>query len=451
MLLSYLKEQNTWWDKGSVNKKLLGRPRSNYLELLKEEVNNNRIVALSGIRRSGKTTLLFQLMSSLLAAKTNPQRILYFKIDDLDQDYKIEEILNIYQEITGLDFKRSRVFVFIDEIQYLKNWQRQLKRWLDAKLPIKFFVTGSSVLLLYRQASESLVGRIHFMPIYPLTFPEFLEFNHLTIKSPKIDFSQKTFFKKIEQVYKDNILAQRKIKYFFNQYLEIGGFPEWFEVKDREKWRRILRDEYFALIIYKDITKTFKIKDPLLLEHLIKEIAHHSSERFSYLSLANKLDADKETIKLYIYYLRSALLISMFEVYSKTRLMSERKEKKLLFWEEGMRKALTGRAGQNGHSLENVVSWHLSILNPVRDFNEGFYWKNKAEVDFVLERDKTTIPVEIKLSAKQESVKLKGLIEFMDKFNSPYGLVVYQGNFALERVGKKPIYFVPAWWLLAGL
>lgn len=451
MLLSYLKEQNTWWNKGVVNQKFLGRLRPRYLELLKKQIKSNRIIALSGIRRSGKTTLLFQMISYLLAMKTDLRRILYFKIDDFEQEYKIEQILNTYQEITGLDFKKEQVFVFIDEIQYLKDWQKQLKRWIDGKYPIKFFITGSSVLLFYHQSSESLAGRIHFVPIYPLTFQEFLEFNSISLASRKIDFQQKNFFDSLKQFYKNNILAQSKIKYFFNQYLEIGGFPEWFEVKDKEKWRRILRDEYFALIIYKDIAKTFKIKDPLLLEHLIKEIAYHSGERFSYLSLANKLDADKETIKLYIYYLRSSLLVSMFEVYTKTRLMNERKEKKLLFWEEGLRKALIGGVGQNGHSLENAVSWHLSILNPTRDFNDGFYWKNKFEVDFILEAQQSPIPVEIKSSSKQDSIKLNGMIEFIDKFNSPYGLIVYQGELAFKKIGVKRVYFIPAWWLLACL
>jgi len=451
MIQAYLKEQNTWWQTREVDKSLLGIKRKKYLDIIQDQLKTNRIIALAGIRRSGKTTILYQTIQKLLKQKIPPKQILYFKIDDLDQEYKLKQILDIFQEETGFDIKTKKIFVFIDEIQYLDKWQSQIKRYFDGKYPIKFFITGSSSALLYHQASESLAGRIHFIKVFPLNFSEFLNFSKIELKIQQISLFDKNFFETLKQNQSKNILLETNIKYQFRQYLEVGGFPEWFEIKQKLKWRKILKDEYFALILYKDVVRTFNIKDPLLLEHLVQEIALNSTNRFSYLNLSNKLDADKETIKLYLYYLRSALMIFMLEVYAKTRLASERKEKKFLFWEEGLRKAILGRKTNYGQALENVISWHLSILYPDREFNEGFYWRNKREVDFIVKNKDQIMPVEIKSSKQVSLTSAKGILDFMDHFSLNQAIITTQEQFEKIKINKKIIYFIPAWWLLISL
>jgi len=119
----------------------------------------------------------------------------------------------------------------------------------------------------------------------------------------------------------------------FGEYLKVGGFPEWFKVKDIMQWRKILVDDYLSLILFKDIVHTFKIKDPALLEKLVRETAKFSTRRFSYVSLSNRMEANRETIKLYIYYLSASMLVFISDVYSKNKKARERAEKKIYFWE----------------------------------------------------------------------------------------------------------------------
>jgi len=114
----------------------------------------------------------------------------------------------------------------------------------------------------------------------------------------------------------------------------------------------------FSLILFRDIVGVFRVKDPILLERLTRDIAVFSPERFTYSGLSERLGVDRETLKLYLYYLTSSMLISIADVYTRSGKAAEKREKKLYFCEEGLRKGLTLDM-DNGRSAENVVAWHL--------------------------------------------------------------------------------------------
>jgi len=99
------------------------------------------------------------------------------------------------------------------------------------------------------------------------------------------------------------------------------------------EWKKILVDDYLSLILFKDRVYTLKIKDPVLLERIVIETAKFSTQRFSYVSLSNRMDANRETIKLYLYYLSVSMLVFVSDIYSKNRKAMERSEKKIYFWE----------------------------------------------------------------------------------------------------------------------
>jgi len=439
-LIKYLSERNYWWNTGKIEEYEKGIERKDYISTINKILNLNRIVCLVGIRRSGKTTLLFQLMD-LLLGKNDPKRIVYVKIDDiLSKIDNLRDITSVYHELTGIDPKSNRVYFLLDEIHFMKDWQLQIKYFIDSHYKSKFIVSGSSKTMLYKDASESLVGRIRFVDVFPLTFREFLRFNGM-----ELNLKEGMEFKTIKENYYNLISKKEEILHFLRLYLEVGAFPEWFRIKDRREWQKTLVDDYLSLILFKDIVHVFKVKDPLLLEKLIHEIATLSTNRFSYLSLSNRLDADRETIKLYLYYLKASSLIYISEVYFRRKKSRERLEKKMYFWEEGLRRALT-LDDNEGKSIENVVVWHL-IKKGMKEkpFFEPFYWKNRGEVDFIFD-GKKILPVEIKY--RENPLHINSLIEFLDKFSIDKGVVVTK-DFLDEKIIKdKKILFIPAWLFL---
>ena len=181
---------NSWWNNEKINDQfLLGKKRKEFNNII-EKIEDKRILSIIGPRRVGKTTLIYQTINYLLEEKNiDKKRILLFSGDDpslfFDDTDKLSDILEIYfneileENITKL---KSKVYIFIDEIHFIKNWQNYLKVYFDRKYNIKFIITGSSSIHLFKDANESLLGRIENIYVLPLTFNQFMNFFMTYIK-----------------------------------------------------------------------------------------------------------------------------------------------------------------------------------------------------------------------------------------------------------------------------
>jgi predicted AAA+ superfamily ATPase len=406
----------------------------------------NRILTITGLRRSGKTTLLYQAIEALLKDGVEPIRILYFDVESFLflGENPIETVLESYSEYSGHTIRDEKIIVFIDEIHQCNGWQYVLKRFFDLKYPVKLIVTGSSSSLLQKDATESLVGRISFIHVFPLSFQEFQVFSargeSLSPVPLTLDFGT------LQDQYVGYLDRESIIKNMVMNYITVGGFPEYFACGDDRLWARTLEEDYISLLLYRDIVKAFRIRDPFLIESLLRFIARNATQRFSYSKMSGYLDSDKETIKLYLYYLENSNLCSISTFYTSSGSVSERKEKKIYFCDNGLKNALHPEENA-GFLVENAVYLHCRRMLVARgDAVQPWYWTNsrKEEVDIIIPLNDGVIPVEVKFKREISMNELKGICSFMEKFGNKKGIVVTRDLFREEQ----GIIFLPLWFFL---
>src|SRR3990172_3731291 len=438
-------ERNPWWASGKVPDGLIGIKRREYLGKIAERLKDRKLLAILGIRRRGKSTLIYQSIKFLLDNGTDPKDIFYINADDFEKPGReyLEEALDFCQQKNLVSLRDKKIYVFIDEIQNVKGWQLLLKKYYDLRYSSKFIVSGSSSSLIYKNSSESLAGRISFIDVFPLTFREFLQFNSIEIPEASLDFQS------LKRIYYDLSPKGNEVAGFLSQYLNVGGFPEWFDIKNEEVWFKILAEEYTSLLIYRDIVRVFSIRDPLLLESVFRFVASHSGERSSYLGIAKQNDGDKETSKQYIFHLARSHLIYLSDFYTKSKKASERKEKKIYFCDTGLKNSVGGRQ-DIGFDAETSV--YLHCLKHVSGYPMGkiFYWldKKKNETDIIMSYGPELIPVEVKYRSSIDDSDLKGILGFCQDFSVKNAYVVTKTLMEEREFQGIMVSFIPLWLFL---
>lgn len=221
--------------------------------------------------------------------------------------------------------------------------------------------------------------------ILPFSFPEFLSYKLREEKIDKIieDLKKKFSFFSLPAA-APLIPYQPKIEILFHEYLERGGFPHIFEVKEPVLWKKLLREDVIEKVIYRDLVEFFGVKKPTVLERLFLYLAEHSSEIFSILNISNSLDLSREYISKYLNYLQQAFLVFTLRKYSLFLRNPPSIEKRIRSNQKVhlIDSGLISIFGEDNESkkIESLVGRHLLNYNLS-------YWREKKEVDFVLELD----------------------------------------------------------------
>lgn len=459
---------NPWWNNERINEQfLLGRKRKEFEDII-EHIDNKRILSIIGPRRVGKSTLIYQTINYLLGEeKIDNKRILLFSGDDpslfFDENDKLSDVLDVYfNEILqeSISKLKSRVYVFIDEIHFIKNWQNYLKTYFDRKYNIKFIITGSSSMHLFKDANESLLGRIENIHVLPLTFNQFMNFymtyisNTEDILIPKFDFDNiDEVMKKLEKIYYNEEL-KLKIQKILKRYMIVGGYPEYFEVRDIEVWQKQLSEDIITRGIYKDILTIYNIKSPEILEKLLYYIASNNSQNFAYSGIASTFGIDTVTVMTYLGYLKQAFLINILENYSNNIAKVIRTNKKLSILDNGIQNSLLKQkdidSNMAGHIIESMVDFDFRLLCEKENYKQ-FYYRNtdKEEIDIIIDRNIDIIPIEVKYTNQIESSDLRVINKFMDSHinkginQAKYGIIITKD--ILKKEGN--LYFIPYWLL----
>jgi len=299
---------NPWWKDAKVPPEFSGRQRKIFSEIVKY-LDKRQIILFTGLRRVGKTTLMYQIVDELLRKGANPYHILYFSFDEMR--YELEDILKQYEiDILKEDISKKRVFLFLDEIQKLKDWPSKVKLLYDANPKIKIVLTGSAQITMWRGMRESLAGRFFDFMIRPLDFEEYLDF-----KDVVIDKNREKIF-------------EMDLKRHMAGLLKSGGFIEALDM-DEPMLRKYLKESLLERVIFVDIPQTFKLDLPELLMKLLTITASKPGFYLDYKNLSNDLNVDQRTIANYISYLEYALFLQKLYNYSRNLLTSEKKVKRL--------------------------------------------------------------------------------------------------------------------------
>ncbi len=366
-------------------------------EWIKNLIYKRQIIQITGLRRVGKSTLLFQTINLLKQKGTDPFKILYFTFDEAQLN--LDELFTLYSSSTGIDYKTEKIFVFLDEIQKLTNFQNQLKVYYDIYPNIKFFISGSTSLFIKKKIQESLAGRVLSLFLTPLDFEEYL------------------FFKEKKELLEKPLAYKQELEKEFLLFLK-SQFIESLDLKtDFEK------KEYFSSIIrkiiFEDIPQLFPVDYPNLLYRIVQLISQHPGALINNLQLANELKISNKTASLYISFLEEAFIIKRFYNFSRNIIASEKRLKKYYLASPSLSFSLTDFLSY-GKLFENYVA----SLTPAKYFFRDPY---QHEVDFVeVKNDKEIFPLETKFTKTIRKTDVKNLLIFMKKFELKKGYVLYK-------------------------
>ncbi len=428
--LKIFEELNPWWATGDVPSALVGIKRKEYLEQLKAHVEEEELELISGIRRSGKTTLIYQLIEHLIKEKKIPTRnILLVNCDEIAVKNSFQDIMDVVSTFNGS--AEGRKYVFLDEVQYFENWEQQLKNVFDRfrkNVKLIVSVSGSSATLWKSKDLYYLAGRFTPIQVYPFSFNEFLQIKNVILPEAKT----------LDEKYKK--YAQLDLDKYLQQYLVYGGFPRILLEENPEEKLKIAK-LYFETILYKDILKLWEIKDVTALEKIGRFALQNIGQRFSYRKISDALQINLRTTQNYIDYLSNSFLIYLVEYYAKSSSMQIKKEKKIFTIDNILHTSYFGYENI-GALAENSVFVHL-----LKKGNRVNYWKNKTEVDFVVEEKGSPLPIEVKYQQTINSADIKGLHSFFKHFeDSTEGLLITKNDFSTQKTKDgRVIKLVPLW------
>lgn len=412
---SKLEEFNHWWTSGKVDEELaLPFKRDLYIEIEKH-LDKRFILALVGLRRVGKTTIMYQLIQELIKAGTNKANILFFSFDEVLA--KLNEVLEKYKEIHNKDLREEKIYIFLDEIQKCSGWENELKKYYDLYPKLKFIISGSESLFIRKKTKETLAGRIFEFMLTPFNFREYLRFN------------------KIEE---NEFKYEVKIRPFFNKFTKKGGFPETFSFETDRDFKEYISALVVDKIVYKDIPRMFKLEDPEFLRVLLELISTNPGMYIDYQSLSKQFGKDRRVIKDYIYYLKESFLITLLGNYRKGSMTTLRKKKRAYPTDNALTYLYKPKIEEDffGRIIETLA---------VNKLKASSFWKNGGEIDIIYK----DMPIEVKYQEKINSEDFKTIKEFMKKFKEKEGLILTKNEEKEIKFEEGTIKLIPVWkWLL---
>lgn len=371
--------------------------RDTYLKRMIDAKDTEFIKVITGVRRSGKSTLLLMFKDYLVNNNISSENIIYINFESAMYD-DIKNYKDLYKFVAS-KIKKDKMYLLLDEVQNITAWEKAINSF-KVDFDIDIYITGSNAYLLSSELSTLLSGRYIEIKIYPLSFKEYLIFNN----------------------YDRNNLEDK-----FNEYLKYGGLPAITLIKDNSDLVLSYLGDIYNTIVKKDIIDRNNIKDTALLENIIRYLSNNIGSPISTTKISNYLNSNKitsnsnhQTIDNYL-----SMLEKSFIMYKAER--TDIKSKALLktlgkyyISDTGIRNIILGfRNIDEGHLLENVV--YLELLR--RGYRVNIGKSGAYEVDFVAENPNVVRYYQVTQSLTDENVK-KREIRSLESISDNYEKII---------------------------
>jgi predicted AAA+ superfamily ATPase len=360
-------------------------------------LNAEHIQIVSGVRRSGKSTLLSLLKreyrKNIASFNFEDSRIYGFEVSDFS---KLDKVIG-----PGVDV------YFFDEIQNVPRWEIFIRQLHDRGK--KIFITGSNASLLSKELGTRLTGRYISHELFPFNYSEFLVFKKKKDSTSSIE-----------------------------SYIKMGGFPEYLKSKNIETLQYLLRD-----ILYRDIAIRYSIKNTKSLFDIALYLMSNVGKEFTFNSLRKAFDVGSaNTISDYLHWMEESYLFFYVSKFSYSKKNSSVNPRKVYGIDTGMIQANSlSYTKDKGRLLENLVFLHLR-----QNQLDIYYYREKKECDFVVFKDKKivqAIQVCEEVNTDNYQRETEGLLDALEFFSLKKGIIVTKKQRDTLKIGKLTIELIP--------
>lgn len=399
-----------------------------------------------GVRRSGKSTFMFQLMQRLLDTNVPRQNILYLNFFD-DRLHNLQHdslgiILEAYFSLYPEKKNTEKVYCFFDELQVVPGWEPFVDRLIRME-NCEVYITGSSAQMLSREIATQMRGRALSWEMFPFSFQEYLDFKGIEYSGPLST--------------KKRLLIQKA----FDEYWQAGGFPE---VAGLDRMLRIkIHQEYFNSMLFRDLIERHDISHPKALTDMAHRLVDNTANLYSVNSLTGYLKSlghktPKSAVSEYLTWFEDAYFLFTVRIFDASLARSNTNPKKIYCIDHALVTSVSsGMLINSGHLLENLVFTALRRVTP-----DIFYYKTNTgkEVDFITlmpasqgqSRPRLLVQVcESMASPPTSKREITALSEAMVELNIKEGIIVTRGEDEKIHLDSGTIHVVPAWRFLLNL
>ncbi len=419
-------EQNYHWT-GKIFDK--GVSRSCFSRLI-EYLATEMIISVVGVRRSGKSTLLKQIINYLIIEKNiPPKNILFLNLEhpyfsSYSKDVKYLE--KIYEDFIKIAQPNGKIYIFLDEIQFFNDWPIFVKSHFEQK-NVQFVLSGSNSALLATDMITLLSGRTLPIEVFPFSFREIAEAKEFDFQN-KITITQK----------------RPQLRALLDQFLKYGGFPGIILNLDSSTAYDVL-SAHGKTILYQDVAPRLQLRKSVELERLFVYLISNIGKPFSYSNLSKIFDLTDKAIKDYIGAFADSYLLFELEMFDFSLKKQLRNQKKIYSIDAGQVNAIAFHFTENiGRLLENLVFLELR-----RTGLELYYYKTKTgqEIDFLVKKNLMLGLVQVSLSLISTETKareINALFQAMDELNKQCGIIITLDEEDQFFEGDKKIIAIPA-------
>lgn len=401
-LFAVLRQFNPWWAGGGVpDLPIWERVVFDELHSWVIRPPAERAVLLSGARQTGKTTLLHQSIAALLKEGVHPEQILYATFDHpLLKLIGLRGLMEIWRQVYPSTDKVE--YVYLDEIQYVEEWQTWLKHEVDFSKRRRIAVTGSAVPLVM-DSPESGVGRWHTIKLPTLSFYEYLRIKDIQIPSMPDVQSLRDLFAWNRHDFVRVGESSRPLVAHFHDYLLRGGFPQSAKTESITLAQQLLREDIVDKVLKRDMTAYFGVRRVLDLEKIFLYLCLHDGGILDITQLCKNLELKKPTVIRFLDILEAAHLIYKLPPFGYGKEVLRARHKVYLsdaaiagsVLLKG--KALLEDSTRLGAAVETAFFKHV-FTNYYQESIGFSYWRGKRdlEVDIIAEVAGEIVPFEVK-------------------------------------------------------